>query len=109
MLDEIRSNMPLRVRPRKAYDARISFENVSEDIPARAASVDDQLARGHDRFDLRCALQILSEDEHAIIVAVYDLDETDSSQGLGHRSANRMTAVLPLWANRISIEKPSGH
>lgn len=79
MMDEIRTYMPADRRTWKAHDARIVFENVAEDIPEGVIPVDEQLARGHDLFDLRCALQRLSEDEHAIIVAVYDLDDTGSS------------------------------
>lgn len=84
MLDEIRFHMPLSRRAYERDDGRIVFDGVSTDeILDTSAPVDELLARGHDHFELRCALQRLAEDEHAIIVAVYDFDETGSS-GAAH-------------------------
>lgn len=87
MLDEIRFHMPLSRRAYERDDGRIVFDGVSTDeILDTSAPVDEQLARGHDLFDLRCALQKLSEDEHAIIIAVYDFDETGRSGAAHARS-----------------------
>jgi RNA polymerase sigma factor for flagellar operon FliA len=97
MLDEIRAYMPLTRRAHESDDGRLRFDGPTmSEPPCGTPPADELLARGHDLFDLRCALQRLSEDEHAIIIAVYDFDEAGSSgaalaraEGVSRSSASR--------------------
>lgn len=80
MLDEIRFHMPLTRRTYERDDVRMVFNGAcTGEIPDVSAPADEQLAHRHDLFDLRTALQKLSEEEYTIIVAVYDFDEVGSS------------------------------
>jgi RNA polymerase sigma factor (sigma-70 family) len=105
MLDEIRFHMPLSRRAYERDDGRIHFDGESTDeILDTSAPVDELLARGHDLFDLRRALKTLAEDEHAIIIAVYDFDETGRS-GTAHARSEGLSRSHASRHHRRAISR----
>jgi RNA polymerase sigma factor (sigma-70 family) len=87
MLDEIRAHLPLSRRTWERSERQPVIEGTLDvEVPDTGPAPEERVSRANDLWALRAALQRLSESEHAVIVAVYDFDESGASGAAHARS-----------------------